>query len=112
MIQVKKKPVINWELLIKVLIPCLSFFGGMVFNAVIFANSIATKPYVEARADEVRKYTDQKAAESLKDAIEHSESAQAAMMLKISNETADLKAEIRALAAKQDLMLSFLNKKH
>lgn len=109
----KKKTAMNWELLIKVLIPCLSFFGGMVFNAVIFANSIATKPYVERQMDDMRKYTEQKTAETLKDAFEHSDNNRQTMMLRLTGDTAEIKADVKSIAAKQDLMLSMFNlRKH
>ncbi len=45
----------------------------MALNAFTIAEKIATKPYVEERFIEGKKYTDEKAALILKEAFEHSD---------------------------------------
>lgn len=66
-----------------VVLPVVTFFGGMFLNAFSIAQNIATKPYVDDKALEGKRYTDEKSAQTLKDAFEHSDANRQNMMIEI-----------------------------
>jgi hypothetical protein len=60
-------------MLVVCVIGVCSFVGGMAINAFSIADRIATKPYVEEKVLDLRKYTDERTAQTLKDAYEHAD---------------------------------------
>jgi hypothetical protein len=92
-----------------IVLPVLAFIGGMALNAFTIAEKIATKPYVDERFIDSRKYTDDRSMSTLKEAFEHSDTNRAAMMLEMEKYNGNVKAvEVKVDAV--TLMLSNLYK--
>lgn len=91
--------------IITIVIPVLAFLAGAAVNAFTIAEKIATKPYVDDKAMEMRHYTDEKAISTLKEAFEHADMGKQQMMLELerSNST------IRSMDVKIDLLQKSLD---
>jgi hypothetical protein len=101
----KQKKHFNWVKTIVVIgFPIVCFLGGAVINAWTVVDKIATKPYVEAKIDEQRKYTDDKALAVLEKAIEHSDMNRQQMMLQVEKMSTDSKVSQSSLQTKVDLI--------
>lgn len=83
-----------------------AFLGGMLFNAFTIAQNIATKPYVDEGLANQKKYTDEKSALILKEAIEHSNRNHDDMIIRMK----DMVIEVRAQTVKQDLLIELVKK--
>lgn len=64
-------------------IPAIAFVGGMIYNGFTLAEKVATKPYVDERFIAAKVYTDEKSANTLKEAFEHSDSNRQNMALQM-----------------------------
>lgn len=71
----------------------MAFICGMALNAFTIAEKIATKPYVDEKTMEGRKYTDDKAAQTLASAFEHSDMNRQQMLLQIQVFSSDMKVQ-------------------
>lgn len=98
----KKEKTNYWTLIAVVCVPILSFVGGMALNAFTIAEKIATKPYVDDRLVEQKKYIDEKSAQTLKEAFEHSDKNRADMLLRIEELGGQLKTDNAILGTKVD----------
>lgn len=87
----------SWLLIVvAVILPILSWVGGSVSSGWSIANSLADKPYVEDRFKESLRYTDNKAAQILKEAFEHSDSNRQQTQLDIAKQQQAFMAEFTA----------------
>lgn len=75
-----------------VVLPLLTFAGGLAVNTFILAEKVATKPYVDERAADLKKYSDERAATTLKEAFEHSDMNRQLMALEIEKSSSVVKA--------------------
>jgi hypothetical protein len=91
-----------WHYALAIAIALATFLGGMALNAFTIAEKIATKPYVEDRLLDAKKYTDDKGAQILKDAFEHSDKNRADMLYKMETISGELKTNNAILSTKLD----------
>lgn len=84
----------------------LAFVGGMLWNGFHIAEQVATKPYVDDRFTEGKHYTDEKSAEVLKEAFEHSDANRQTMLLEMEQMKTEIKTEQTATSTKVDLVLN------
>lgn len=92
--------------LVIIVFPALAFIVGMVVNTFTIVDKIATKPYVDTAISEQRKYTDEKAAQAIKDAIDHSDRNRGDMQIKLEQYSSDIKSQ----GVKIDLMLNMIGR--
>lgn len=86
------------------IIPLVAFFGGMLIDAVKYSRDVATVPYVDQRHEESKKYTDDKARETLERAISHSDMNHQDMMLRLEA----LSSDVKSYGVKLDTVLDSL----
>lgn len=106
----RKKPISN-ELktqILAVIFPALAFVGGMAVNALSIAEKIATKPYVDDKALELKHYTDDKAVLTLKDANNYSDFGKQQIMLELEKHTSTMET----IKVKLDLMQKTFESRH
>jgi hypothetical protein len=97
-----KKKENYWTLIAVIGVPIVTFIAGMALNAFTIAEKLATKPYVDDRFLESKKYTDEKTVQALKDAIEHSDTNRREILLRMEAMSSDLKTNNAVLGTKVD----------
>lgn len=91
-------------------IPVLGFLGMLVVNGYNIANTMADKPYVDKRVTESMKYTDQKSAEVMREAFEHSDTNRREITLQIEKMNGDMKGSQIELTTKVNMILETLQR--
>lgn len=102
----------SFEKLSLIVVPLLTFLGGMAFNAYTIAEQIASKPYVDKgleiehkytdeKAATVLRYTDEKTAQALKDSFNHSDLKTQEVLVLMEHAVSDIKSQ----GVKTDLVL-------
>ncbi len=97
-----------------VLAPVIAGIIAVVFTLVlkgfIDEKKLADRPYVDDRFTESKHYTDEKSAQVLKEAFEHSDMSQQATLLKIEQMNTETKSVQSELQTKVDLVLDTVQK--
>lgn len=81
--RVSEKDWSNWVIAVFVV---LTFAGSKIYDSFSFKETVATKPYVDDRFTLANKYTDEKSAQTLKEAFEHSDTNRREMALEHARE--------------------------
>jgi hypothetical protein len=89
-------------------ITALVVLGGLAIQGWISNEQFARKPWVEEGFGQARRYTDEKSAQTLKEAINHSDSNRQAMVIEMTR----FGAQQQAMAVKVDMILQGMNAEH
>ena len=76
-----------------VVVPIVTFVVGTIVNGYSFASNVATRPWVESGLEANRKYTDDKSAQALKDAIDHSDRSHDDMVMRLNEQASEMKSQ-------------------
>lgn len=98
----------DWSNLIVAAVAGFGFLGGAVFNGFNYTDKLATKPYVDDRFLEAKKYADERATAVLEKAISHSDANHADVVLRLSELNSDSKSSAAVLTTKVDSIISRL----
>jgi hypothetical protein len=108
-----------FALVVTIGLPILTFLGGAMFNAWGIADKLATKPYVDERFVESKKYTDEKIEivkrdiENLrkegeqirKDAFEHSDTNKQMLMLELQKINGESRESLARVTTELELLV-------
>lgn len=102
---IPKQRKFDWLLVAAVLGPIIGALGGWSITGFIEDRHLADKPYVDERVIEGKRYTDDKAASVLKEAIEHSDTNRREMNLKMEQMSSEYRISNVALSSKLDSVI-------
>lgn len=90
---------------VAIFLAVFGLMGGLAIKGWIQEEQFATRPWVEEGFQGARRYTDETAARTLQQAIEHSDMNRREMTIESNKATSELKADLEGIKGKQDLML-------
>lgn len=92
---------VDWSAIIVGGVAVLGFVCGGIYNGFSYTDKLATKPYVDDRFIAATKYTDEKTAQILKEAYEHSDTNRREMAIEHAKEHQDFMSQFASAQSSQ-----------
>lgn len=85
-----------------------TFAGSKIYDSFAYKELVVTRPVLDDRSSELKKYTDEKAALVLERAMAHSDTERQNMLLKLQEMTSEAKQSNAKLEGKMDALFNLV----